>query len=213
MMESVRHHTKALPAGVAASALLHVLIAAYLLLWISRPPPTVDAPQDISKAIPIMMMTKQPPKPEPPKPKEPPKTPPKPIPTPETIETTAVQQVASTPAEMVEPPPEQQPPVETQPPPSATYAQLLVGAITSAKQYPREALMAGDQGTAIVTFVLNRYGTIIGFTIEKKTGSSSLDAEVKRMMRRIKFPAAPETEKPGQDRLIYQFPIRFSLQD
>jgi protein TonB len=210
MMESVRHRSHALPSGVAASAMLHVLIAAYLLFWITHPAPVADEPQDLSKAIPIMMMTKQPPAPTPPKPK--PTQPPKPIPTPETIETTAVQQAMETPAEKVEPPPEPQVYEEPPPPAGATFAQLLRGAIEQEKRYPREALMSGDQGTAIVKFTLNRYGTILIFTIEKRTGSASLDAEVKRLMRRLKFPALPADEKPGLERIEYTIPIDFKLQ-
>ena len=213
MMESVRHRTRALPAGVAASTLLHVVTAAYLLFWISRPAPVVDRPYDLSKAIPVLMqqVRPEPPKPEPPKPK--PKDPPKPIPTPETIETTAAQQAVETAAEKPPMPTEPQEPVEAEPPPaSAPYSSFVRAVIEREKRYPREALMSGDQGVAIVYFVINRYGTVLAFRLEKRTGSSSLDAEVKRMMRRIQqFPAVPETEYAGKDRIEFTVPVEFRL--
>lgn len=215
MMESMRHHTKALPAGVAASTMLHVLVAAYFLVWITRTPPVIDRPVDLSKAIPIMMLnrTPEPPKPEPPKPK--PKDPPKPIPTPETIETTAVQQAVETPAEKVEPLKEPVEPQQAEPPPAgATYDQMVRGVIEREKRYPREALMSGDQGTAVVTFVINRYGTVLSFTLDKRTGSSSLDAEVKRLIRRIqRFPALQDFEYPGKERITFVIPVDFRLQN
>jgi protein TonB len=74
--------------------------------------------------------------------------------------------------------------------------------------------MSGDQGTAIVYFVINRFGTVLMFRMEKRTGSSSLDAEVKRMMRRIQqFPAVPDDEFVGKDRIEFTVPIGFKLED
>lgn len=215
MMESVRHRTKALPTGVAASTLLHAATVAYLVFWISRPVPVIDRPVDLSKAIPVLMqqIRPEPPKPEPPKPK--PKDPPKPIPTPETIETTAAQQAVETPAVKPPMPTEPQEPVEAEPPPaSAPYASFVRAVIEREKRYPREALMSGEQGTAIVWFVINRFGTVLAFRLEKRTGSSSLDAEVKRMMRRIQqFPALPEHEFPGKERIEFTVPVEFRLND
>lgn len=215
MMESVRHRSHALPSGVAASTLLHVLTAAYLVFWISRPAPMVDHPVDLSQAIPILMQAppKTPPKPEPPKP--PPKEKPKPIPTPETIETTATQQAIETPAEKVEPPKEPQPQEAPPPPPAgAPYASLVRGVLEKEKRYPREALMSGDQGTAMVYFVINRFGTVLAFRMEKRTGSSSLDAEVKRMMRRIQqFPPVPDNEFVGKERIEFTVPVEFKFAD
>lgn len=213
MMESARHRTQAFPAGVAASTMLHVLIAAYLVFWISRTAPVVDKPIDISKAIPILMAQRRLAPPEPPKPQ--PKVPPKPIPTPETIQTTAPQQAVEVPVEQVEPPPTPQEPlpVEQPQPTNASYDQVVRGIIERQKGYPREARMAGDQGVAIVKFTINRYGAVLIFTLEKRTGSSSLDAEVKRLMRRIqRFPALQDFEYPGQERITFTIPIGFSLQ-
>jgi len=214
MMESVRHRSAALPTGMVASTLLHIVTAAYLVFWISRPAPVEDRPVDLSKAIPIMMqqLRPEPPKPEPPKPR--PKEPPKPIPTPETIETTAAQQAIETPAEKVEPPKEPVKYEEPPPPAGAPYASFVRGVIEKEKRYPREALMSGDQGTAMVYFVINRFGTVLMFRVEKRTGSSSLDAEVKRLMRRIQqFPAVPAHEYVGKERIEFTVAVDFKLQD
>jgi protein TonB len=207
MMESTSHRTRAFPAGVATSTMLHVLVAAYLLLWITRTPPVVEQPVDLSKAIPIMMMDRRPPPPKP----EPPK--PKPKELPETIETTAVQQAVETPAEKVEPPKEPIVPQAAEPPPAgATYDQMVRGVIEHEKRYPREAQMSGDQGVAVVTFVINRYGTILTFTLDKRTGSSSLDAEIKRLMRRVHFPALQDGEYPGKERISFTIPVGWHLE-
>lgn len=216
MMESARHGTQALPTGVAASTLLHLVTIAYLVLWIARPPVQVERPVDLSHAIPILMPQPkpEPPKPEPPKPR--PKEPPKPVPTPDVIETAAAQQAVETPAVKPPPPPEDQPRAEPEPPPaSATpYASYVLGVIEREKRYPREALMSGDQGVAIVSFVINRHGTVLAFTLEKRTGSSSLDGEVKRLMRRIqRFPEVPEGEFVGQERIKFEVPVAFRLTD
>lgn len=215
MMESVRHRSQALPSGVAASALLHVLVAAYIVFWITKPPVVEQRPVDLSKAIPILMnapIKPEPPKPESPKP--PPKEPPKPMPTPEVIETTSATQAVETAAEKIEPPPE--PPSEPQQPPqqlSAPYDSFVRGMIEKEKGYPREARIAGEEGTAMLWFVINRYGTVLGFDIRKRTGSASLDQAIRRMMKRIKFPPLPDDERRGQDRIEYTIPVGFRLED
>ena len=78
------------------------------------------------------------------------------------------------------------------------------------KQYPEEVRRRRQQGTALVWLVIDRSGQVLDYRIEQSSGYTSLDREVREMIRRAEpFPAMPDgVDRP---RLAIHIPVRFQL--
>ena len=124
------------------------------------------------------------------------------------------------PKEVEKPKPEERPPApETRAPPknehvgqftqagSNAYNALVFGQLQRFKRYPSSA--RGAQGTAVVSFVLNREGAVIESAVTKSSGNDVLDREALEILRRASpFPPFPAA-KPGlQD--SYIAPVNFA---
>ncbi|MBI3701665.1 MAG: energy transducer TonB [Afipia sp.] len=110
---------------------------------------------------------------------------------------------------------EQAAPRTTAPPKAAeaariSYMGMLAAHLQRFKQYPQAARAAGQEGVAMLSFTVNRDGTVSGGSIAKSSGSAALDNETLAMLRRAqplpKFPA-----EMTQSSLSFTAPIRFSL--
>jgi TonB family protein len=181
--------------GMTSSLALHIagaLIATYILVY-------EPLPVDLSKikstmAVPIHLDKPRPPETKPkPKPQEKP----------------ALKKTEEPPL----PPEELQPvPENMEISPSPGYLALVKGILEANKRYPRRALEHGDQGVVVLWFVLDRYGQVINYRIERSSGSAILDGEVVRLIKKVqKFPMMPDaTVKDSQE---ITMPIRFVLID
>lgn len=180
------------PLGIELSILLHIVVVLVLIgVWhihgrgIALPP--VNNPFDHAIAISLT------PTPHPqPKPKVVVPTPPKPVPTPPIVESQAVQQPLQAPPPDLKTPP--QPPQQvqqTEAQANPDYQSMAEAILDHNKRYPREAVLAGTEGQVVLQFVVNNQGTVLGYTIEKSSGSDALDHEVVRMLHVSRFPPFP----------------------
>ena len=132
-----------------------------------------------------------------------------PKPQPPTIETQATQAVEQT------PPPAQKPVTPSNPPEDqplqrqASYQEIAEAILESNKRYPRDALINGTEGEVTFSYIVNKQGTVLAYTIEQASGSYILDDEVKRLIRSVRFPPFP----PGDtdERKTLEVTIEFSL--
>ena len=180
------------PLGVEISIILHVVVVA--IIWAAlhfhghgvKLPPVSDP---FEHAIAVSMVPA--PKPQP-KPKVVTPAPPTPSPTPPVVQTQSVQPTQQAPLPDVKTPP-QPPQQEPQPEDQANpdYQQVAMSLLQQAKQYPRQAILSGDEGSVNITFILNSQGTVLSYTIEKPSGHEELDAEVRRLIHAVRFPPFP----------------------
>jgi protein TonB len=79
------------------------------------------------------------------------------------------------------------------------------------KRYPAAAVSRREQGTAQISFSLDRQGRVIESRIVKSSGVAALDEEALALLHRAEpFPVWPPDQFPGE-RLDLTLPIRFSL--
>ena len=99
-------------------------------------------------------------------------------------------------------------PVEIVEPPRAR-AQLA--SYFSRDDYPPSALRAGDQGEVAFTLAIGADGRVTGCTINRSSGSSSLDSATCRILRsRARYtPARDSTGSPapGEDRGVFSWTL------
>jgi len=191
-MADARAAFRGFPLGIEISIVLHIVVVA--VIWVvlhfhghGMALPQVNNPFDRAIAVSITPA----PKPQP-KPKVVTPAPPKPLPTPPVVETQSVKPAQQTPLPQVKAPPtnpQQEPQPEEQSNPD--YQQVVMSMLQQAKQYPRQAVLNGDEGAVNITFILNAQGTVLGFTIEKPSGHEELDAEVRRLVHAVHFPPFP----------------------
>ncbi len=186
--------------GMTSSLMMHTiggLIATFVLVY--EPPPI-----DLSQVKPLMavpVMLEQP-KPKPPEPEIKPKPKPEPKPSLKKVE---------------EPPPPE--PVEEPPPPqqvdtsvSPSYLALVRGVLEANKRYPKRAIERNHQGVVVLWILIDRYGQIANYRIEQSSGSTILDGEVVRLVKKIKkLPMMPA--EMARDSYEMTIPIRFVLID
>lgn len=77
------------------------------------------------------------------------------------------------------------------------------------KRYPRQALIAGDEGTVVISFILNREGTVLAYRIQQSSGQPMLDEAVRRLIERVHFPPFPQND--ASQRKDFSVPIVFTL--
>ncbi len=95
---------------------------------------------------------------------------------------------------------------------TARYAGLLKGWLQRHMRYPREAWLAGIQGTTVLRFSIDRDGKVIASSLEQSSGHNVLDREAVQMVRRADpFPAIPY-EIVGNE-LELRVPIVFFIKD
>ena len=90
------------------------------------------------------------------------------------------------------------------------YYQLILDRLERLKKYPSRARQRGEQGTVVLSFTLNRDGSLKHYKIRQSSGSRTLDLEVKKLIKRATpFPAVPENI--NTDTLELSVPISFAL--
>ena len=90
------------------------------------------------------------------------------------------------------------------------YYRLILDRLERLKKYPSRARRRGDQGTVVLSFTLNRDGSLKHYEITRSSGSKALDIEVKKLIRRATpFPAIPKNI--SSDTLEVSVPISFAL--
>lgn len=93
---------------------------------------------------------------------------------------------------------------------SATYDALLVAHLHRFKQYAAGARAAGQQGTAVLAFTLNRHGQVLASHLARSSGSAALDADTLALLRRAQpLPAFPP-EMPQASK-SFVVPLNYSL--
>ncbi|MGK2741542.1 energy transducer TonB [Tepidicaulis sp. LMO-SS28] len=92
----------------------------------------------------------------------------------------------------------------------ATYIAELQAWLARHKRYPRTARRRGQEGDAILRFVVDRAGEIRRFSLDSGTGHSLLDEEVKDMLARAR-PLPPVPEDFGSETVEVVITVRFNL--
>ena len=91
-----------------------------------------------------------------------------------------------------------------------TWRTKLLALIEKNKRYPEAARPRREQGTAQVSFALDRKGIVANARVIQSSGSSALDQEAVALLKRAEpFPAPPATF-PG-DSVVVRLPIRFTV--
>lgn len=177
------------PLGIEISIILHVVVIGviYAILHFHGHGvalPHVSNPFDHAVAISLT----PPPKPQP-RPMTPP-TPHEPKPVTPAIASESPRPNQATTPPVKSPPPPSMPQQQEQPEQQANpdYQMMAESILDSNKHYPREAVMSGTEGEVKLQFTVNNQGTVLSYTIEKSSGSETLDNEVKRMLRASRFP-------------------------
>lgn len=87
-----------------------------------------------------------------------------------------------------------QPPREvqlTQAQANPDFQSLAEAILDRTKRYPRDAMLSGTEGQVVLQFVVKSQGTVLGYSIERLTGSDVLDHEVVRMLHAARFTPFP----------------------
>ena len=93
----------------------------------------------------------------------------------------------------------------------ASYVAALAAQVNRYKHYPMAARRARQEGTATLSLVILRDGTVKDFHVSKSSGWEALDAAVLRMLERAQpLPAFPASMTEEEIRV--DFPVSFSLQ-
>jgi periplasmic protein TonB len=92
----------------------------------------------------------------------------------------------------------------------ASWRDLVLARLQQNKRYPASAEARHEQGTATLSFSVDRNGRVLARSITRSSGSTALDEEVLAMVRRAQpLPAFPAAMIQNSVNLIV--PIRFSL--
>ena len=82
--------------------------------------------------------------------------------------------------------------------------------LESHKRYPESARDQGEEGHAVLRFVVERSGRVASFAVIKSSGYPDLDAALDTMMRGATLPPCPAgMEQPSIEVAVT---IRFSLE-
>ena len=92
----------------------------------------------------------------------------------------------------------------------ADYFAKLQAWLERHRRYPRRAQMRRQEGTALLYFVIDRNGRVLDYRIERSSGYSVLDREVKAMLERAE-PLPPVPPQLRQARLELLLPIEFAI--
>jgi TonB family protein len=75
---------------------------------------------------------------------------------------------------------------------SPSHAAVMQSGAISDFDYPPDALLAGEQGAALVRFLIDSKGSVSECTISATSGSAALDANSCKMVRRFRFKPASD---------------------
>jgi len=92
---------------------------------------------------------------------------------------------------------------------SPGYRALLSAWLESHKRYPDSARQRGEEGRAVLRFVIDRGGRVLDFAVAQSTGHADLDASLEEMIRGAVLPPFPAGMT--QPRIDVSVTIRFSL--
>jgi periplasmic protein TonB len=91
-----------------------------------------------------------------------------------------------------------------------TWRTQVLALVEKNKRYPEAARSRREQGTAQVSFTLDRKGMVVNARVTQSSGSNALDEESIALLKRAQpFPAPPATF-PGEFVVVRQ-PIRFTV--
>lgn len=93
---------------------------------------------------------------------------------------------------------------------SADYKALLMAWLEKHKEYPRRAKLRRQEGTAYLSFVIDRDGRLLECRLDKSSGYKLLDEEVTAMIERAS-PLPPVPGDPADARFTYTVPVNFNL--
>ena len=92
------------------------------------------------------------------------------------------------------------------------YNKAVQSLLNKHKRYPRRAKYREEEGTVLLTLVVNRYGEVLSHEIKESSGNALLDKEVLAMVRRAQsLPILPDELAEGKDTITLQIPIQFIL--
>jgi periplasmic protein TonB len=92
----------------------------------------------------------------------------------------------------------------------ASWRELLIAHLQRNKRYPSGPQQRREQGTATLSFTMDRAGRVVERHLANSSGNAELDAEVLAMITRAQpLPAFPPSM--AQARMTLSVPIRFSL--
>lgn len=119
------------------------------------------------------------------------------------VDTTSVPVFATeaviTPPSDISPVADPGPAVDTTTPPGPLQGVQLRYLKAPAPSYPREALMAGAEGTVTLRVLVGEDGSPLEVTVERSSGNRSLDAAARsQVLRRWKFQPATDNGRPVQ---------------
>jgi periplasmic protein TonB len=78
------------------------------------------------------------------------------------------------------------------------------------KQYPRAAQLRRQEGTVLLSFVMDRNGRVLEYRIERASGHALLDREVEAMIERAQpLPKIPDDLREARLELVV--PVQFFL--
>jgi protein TonB len=92
---------------------------------------------------------------------------------------------------------------------SPGYRALLSAWLESHKRYPDSARQRGEEGRAVLRFVVDRAGRVLDFAVAHSSGYPDLDSSIEEMMRGAVLPPFPASMT--QSRIDVSVTIRFSL--
>lgn len=91
-----------------------------------------------------------------------------------------------------------------------TWRTQLLALIEKNKRYPEAARSRREQGTAQVSFTLDRRGRVGDARVIQSSGASALDGEAVALLKRAEPFPVPPADLPG-DIVVVRLPIRFSV--
>jgi TonB family protein len=92
--------------------------------------------------------------------------------------------------------------------PAADYRATLLAWLESHKRYPVSARERGEEGQAVLRFLVDRSGRVLNYAVITSSGYADLDRSVEDMMRGATLPPFPAGMPP---RMEVSVTIRFSL--
>ncbi|MBL8690581.1 MAG: energy transducer TonB [Rhodospirillaceae bacterium] len=168
---------------------------------------------EIQDVIPVETKAVPPPPPKPiVKPPAPVVAKPPPTPAPAAPPVEAPVQAAAPPPSAAPMPPQLAalPPSVGRPGADTEYFSVILAWLEKHKEYPRQAQMRRQQGTAVLHFELDRSGRVLSYRIKSSSGFPELDREVEAMLKRAE-PLPPIPADLAQAKLELQVPVQFRL--
>ena len=94
---------------------------------------------------------------------------------------------------------------------AVTWRTKVLALIEKNKRYPEAARPRREQGTAQVSFALDRKGMVTNARVIQSSGSSALDEEAVALLKRAEPFPAPPADFPGDSVVVKRLPIRFTI--